>query len=116
MHQLVVLSIGWVAFFHSVPDGVHLSPFLFVADHYTFFLVLGRFSLDLSSHITTLFILFTLIGITTTLVPYLLSPIDTVTLITSYPIDLAIVLTTYPTNLATLLITYPTNLTTILTT
>ncbi len=59
---------------------------------------------------------FTLIGIVTTLVPYLLSPIDTTTLITSYPIDLATVLTTYPTNLTTLLITYPTNLTTILTT
>jgi hypothetical protein len=59
---------------------------------------------------------FTLIGIATTLVPYLLSPTDTATLITSYPIDLAIVLTTYPINLATLLITYPTYLTTILTT
>ncbi len=59
---------------------------------------------------------FTLIGIATTLVPYLLSPTDTATLITSYPIDLATVLTTYSTNLATLLITYPTNLTTILTT
>jgi hypothetical protein len=51
------------------------------------------------------------VSIAPTLVPYLLSPIDTTTLITSYPTDLAIVLTTYPTNLATLLITYPTNLT-----
>jgi hypothetical protein len=45
----------------------------------------------------------TLISITLTLVPYLLSPTDTTTLIPSYPTDLAIVLTTYPTNLATLL-------------
>jgi hypothetical protein len=54
MHQLAILSTGWVAFFHSAPDGVHLSPFLFAADHCTFFLVLGRFSLDLTSHIATL--------------------------------------------------------------
>jgi len=55
MHQLAVLSTGWVAFFHSAPDGVHLNPFLFVADHCTFFFwVIGRFSLDLTSHITTL--------------------------------------------------------------
>jgi hypothetical protein len=53
----------------------------------------------------------TLISITPTSVPYLLSPTDTTTLITSYHIDLVIVLTTYPTNLATLLFTYPTNLT-----
>ncbi len=58
---------------------------------------------------------FTLIGIATTLVPYLLSPTDTTILITSYSIDLTTVLTTYPTNLATLLITYLTNLTIILT-
>ena len=50
----------------------------------------------------------TLISIPPTLIPYLLSPTDTTTLITSYPIELATVLTTYPTNLATLLITYPT--------
>jgi len=53
----------------------------------------------------------TLISIAPTLVPYLLSPTNTSTLISSYLIDLAIILTTYPTNLATLLITYPTNLT-----
>jgi hypothetical protein len=51
---------------------------------------------------------FTFISTAPTLVPYLLSPTDTTTLITSYLIDLAIVLITYPTNLATLLITYPT--------
>ncbi len=50
----------------------------------------------------------TFISTTPTLVPYLLSPTNTATLITSYPIDLVTVLTTYPTNLATLLITYPT--------
>ncbi len=53
----------------------------------------------------------TFISIAPTLVPYLLSPTNTATLITSYPTDLAIILTTYLTNLATLLITYPTNLT-----
>ncbi len=53
----------------------------------------------------------TLISIAPTLVPYLLSPTNLTTLITSYPTDLTIVLTTYPINLATLLITYPTNLT-----
>jgi hypothetical protein len=58
----------------------------------------------------------TLIKIAPTLVPYLLSPTDIATLITSHRIDLAIVLTTYPPNLATLLITYPTNLTTVLST
>jgi hypothetical protein len=36
MQQLAVLFTGRVAFFHSAPDGVHLSPFLFTADHYTF--------------------------------------------------------------------------------
>jgi hypothetical protein len=75
-------------------------------------LVLGRFSLDLTSHIATLltFLPCSLFYLHTAppLVPYLLSPTDKATLITSYPIDLATVLTTYPTNLATLLITYPT--------
>jgi len=79
-----------------------------------FFLVLGRFSLDLTHSYSTHF--FTLLSIAPTLIPYLLSSTDIATLITSYPIDLATVLTTYPTNLTTLLITYPTNLTTILTT
>ncbi len=117
MHQLVVLSTGWVVFFHLVPNGVHHSAFLFVADHCTFFfLVLGHFSLrpnlphSYPTHLSTL-------GSTTpTLVPYLLSPTNIATLITNYPIDLATVLTTYPTNLATLLITYHTNLTIVLTT
>ncbi len=52
----------------------------------------------------------TLISIAPILVPYLLSPTDTATLITNYPTNLTTVLTTYPTNLATLLIIYPTNL------
>jgi hypothetical protein len=39
---------------------------------------------------------FTLIGIATTLVPYLLSPTDTTTLVISYPIDLATVLVATP--------------------
>ncbi len=32
MHQLAVLSIGWVAFFHLTSDEVHHSPFLFPVD------------------------------------------------------------------------------------
>jgi hypothetical protein len=36
MHQLVVLSTRSLAFFHSAPDGVHHSPFLFVANHCIF--------------------------------------------------------------------------------
>jgi len=116
---LVVSSIGWVAFFHSTPNGVHHSPFLFVVDHYIFifiFWVLSHFSPrpnfthNYPAHFPTF------INIAPTLVPYLLSPIDIATLITNYHIDLAIVLTTYRTNLATLLITYRTNLTTVLTT
>ena len=105
MHQLAVLSTGWVAFFHLALDGAHHSRFLFAADQCTFFFFFGSwpFFLDLTSHIATLL----------TFLPseVLHQPTDTATLITSYPIDLAIVLTTYPTNLATLLITYPTNLT-----
>jgi hypothetical protein len=36
MHQLVVLSTGWAAFFHLTSNGVHHSPLPFAADHYTF--------------------------------------------------------------------------------
>jgi hypothetical protein len=54
MHQLAVRSTGWVAFFHSVPDGVHHSPFLFAAEHciclfYFWFVVV--FLMNLTSHI-----------------------------------------------------------------
>ncbi len=105
MHQLAVLSTGWVAFFNLALDGVHDSPFLFAVDHCTFFfLVPARFSLDLTSHIATLF----------TFLPCLLFYLATA--LTTYPTNLAIVLTTYPINLATVLITYPTNLATVLTT
>jgi len=102
MHQLVVLSTGWVAFFHSAPDGVHHSQFLFDVDHCTFFFFFFLFFAifpgpDLTHNYPAHFP--TLISIAPTLVPYLLSPIDIATLITSYPTDLAIVLTTYPTNL-----------------
>jgi len=104
MYQLVVLSTGWATFFHSVLNGVHQCPFLFVADQCTFFFwVLGSFSLGLNlthsyhAHFPIL------ISIASTLVPYLLSPTNIATLITNYPIDLTIVLTTYPTNLVTLL-------------
>jgi hypothetical protein len=114
MHQLAVLSTGWVAFFHLASDGVHHSPFLFAADHCTFLLFSFWFLAvfpgpDLTHNYPAHFP--TLISIAPTLVSYLLSPTDTVTLITSYPTNLATVLTTNPTNLATLLITYPTNLT-----
>jgi hypothetical protein len=53
----------------------------------------------------------TLISIVTTLVLYLLSPIDITTLITSYPTNLTTILIIYPTNLPTLLITYLIDLT-----
>jgi hypothetical protein len=109
MHQLAVLSTGWVAFFHSVPDGVHHSPFFFFpADHCTFFLFFGSWPFfpgpDLTHSYSAHFPTF--ISIAPTLLLYLLSPTGTTTLITSYHIDLAIVLTTYPINLATVLITY----------
>ncbi len=71
---------------------------------YFFFLVLARFSLDLTSHIATLL----------TFLPCSLFYLATI--LTTYPTNLATVLTTYPTNLATVLITYPTNLATVLTT
>jgi hypothetical protein len=35
MRQLVIMSTGWVAFFHLTLDGVHHSPFAFVANHFT---------------------------------------------------------------------------------
>ncbi len=116
MHQLAVLSSGCLVFFHSAPDGVHRSPFLFATDHCTFFLFFlffcsWPFFLDPDLTHTYPAHFPTLISIAPTLVPYLLSPTDTATLITSYPTDLATVLITYPTNLATLLITYPVNLT-----
>jgi len=127
MNQLAILSTGLAAFFHPVPDGVHHSPFLFLAiDHCTLFffffkifLLCDRFSLgsDLTSSYPAHFP--TLISTAPTLVTYLLSSTDIATLITNYPnypIDPATVLTTYPTNLVTLLITYPTNLTLVLTT
>ncbi len=113
MHQLAVLSTGWVAFFHSTPDGVHDSPFLFVADHCIFFWVHACFSLDLTSHIATLltFLPCSLFYLATVLTTY---PINLATVLTTYPTNLATVLTTYPTNLATVLTTYPTNLATLL--
>jgi hypothetical protein len=58
MHQLAVLSTGWVAFFHSALDGVHRSPFLFAVDRCTFFFFFFWFlavsPLYLTSHIATL--------------------------------------------------------------
>ncbi len=95
---------------------IHFFLLLLLTIILFFFLVFGRFSLSLDlthgyhAHFPTL------ISIAPTLVPYLLSPIDTTTLITNYPIDLATTLTTYPTKLATLLITNLINLTIVLTT
>jgi hypothetical protein len=67
-HQMGSISFCWAMFFHSAPNGVHFfwlgyvfsfdakwAPFLFAADHYIIiFLVLGRFSPYLTSHITIL--------------------------------------------------------------
>jgi hypothetical protein len=92
------------AFFHSAPDEVHHSPFIFATDHCAFFLffLCGRFSRepDLTPNYPTHFPTF--ISSAPTLVPYLLSPTNITTLITNYFIDLVTVLTTYLTNLATL--------------
>jgi hypothetical protein len=44
MHQLAVLSTRWAAFFHSAPDEVHHSPFIFATDHFTFFFVFFSFA------------------------------------------------------------------------
>jgi hypothetical protein len=37
MHQLAILSIGWVVFFHLAPNGVHHNSFFFTTDHSTFY-------------------------------------------------------------------------------
>ncbi len=113
MHQLAILSTGWVAFFHSVLNGVHCNPFLFTTDHYFFFLfgfIFCCFFFRLDFTHSYLFHLPTLINIVPTLVPYKLSITDITTLISSYPTDLTTILTTYLTNLTTLLTTYLTNL------
>jgi hypothetical protein len=112
MHQLAVLSTGWATFFQSAPDGVHHSPFLFTADHCTFFFFLGSWLFSPRPNLTYSYPAHfpTLIHIAPTSVSYFLFPTDIATLKTSYLIDLATVLTTYPTNLVTLLITYLTNL------
>ncbi len=117
MHQLVVLSIGWATFCHSTLNGVHHNPFFFTGNHYIFFggVVLGCFFLGPDFTHNYPIHLLTLISIVPTLVPYLSSPIDITTLITSYPTDLTTILTTYLTNLATLLTTYFINLTSLLT-
>jgi hypothetical protein len=80
-----------------------------------FFLVPAHFSLDLTSHIATLFTFLpcSLFYLATALTTY---PTNLATVLTTYPINLATVLTTYPINLATVLITYPTNLAIVLTT
>jgi hypothetical protein len=111
MHHLAVLSTGWAAFFHSAPYGVHHSPFLFALDRCIFIFLFGSWPFFLGPNLTHSYPthLPTLISIVLILVPYLLYPIDIVTLITT-------IQTIYPTNLITLLITYPTNLTIVLTT
>jgi hypothetical protein len=72
MHQLVILSIGWVAFFHSTPNGVHHSPFLFVVDHYIilYLFFLGCFFLGSDLIHSYPIHLPTFISIVPTLVPY----------------------------------------------
>jgi hypothetical protein len=54
MHQLAVLSTGWVAFFIRRWMGFISVHFFLLLTTVLFFLVLGRFSLDLTSHIATL--------------------------------------------------------------
>jgi hypothetical protein len=117
MHQFAVLSSGWAAFFHSVPNGVHQSPF-FSTDHCIFFLFLFCDRISPGPDLTPIYPAYfsTLISTAPTLVPYLLFPTNIATLITSYPIDLVSVLTVYPANMVILLITYLTNLTIVLTT
>ncbi len=115
-------SVHWMGciFFIRHQMGFITIPFVLATDHciYLFFFCFNcdHFSLgpDFTPNYHVHFLTF--ICIAPTLVPYLLSPLDITTLITSYPINLATVITTYPSNLATLLITYPTNLTTVLTT
>jgi hypothetical protein len=82
---------------------------LLIAVFFIFYLILGRFSPGPNLTHSYPTHLPTLISIAPILVPYLLYPIDIVTLITT-------IQTTYPTNLITLLITYPINLTIVLTT
>jgi hypothetical protein len=103
-----IFSFGTIA--------VHLFLLLTTVLFSFLFFLCGRFypGPDLTPSYPAHFL--TLVSTAPTLVPYLLSPSDIATLITSYSIDLATVLTTYPANLATLLITYPTNLITVLTT
>ncbi len=114
MHQLAVLSTGWVAFFHLAPDGVHDSPFLFAADHCTFFFF-GSCSFfpgpDLTHSYLFTFLPCSLFYLAIALTTY---PTNLATVLTTSLINLATVLITYPTNLATVLTTYPTNLATLL--
>jgi hypothetical protein len=72
MHQLAILSIRWVVFFHLVLDGLHHNPFFFAIDHciYFFGFVLGYFFLGLNLTHSYATHLPTLISIVPTLVPY----------------------------------------------
>jgi hypothetical protein len=81
--------------------------FFFMLTIVLFFLGSYSFSLDLTSHIATMFTFLpcSLFYLATVLTTY---PTNLATVLTTYPINLATVLITYPTNLATLLITYPT--------
>ncbi len=110
-------SVHWMGcvFSFGARWGSSQSIFLqLITIHFYFiFWFLVVFPLDLTCHPAHFP---TLLSNAPTLVPYLLSPTDIATLITSYFIDLATVLTTYPANLTTLLITYPTNLLIYLTT
>jgi len=105
MHQLAVLSTGWAAFFHSAPDGVHHNPFFFwlliiVFFYFIWFVTVFSPGPDLTHSYLVHFP--TLVSITPTLVPYLLSPTNIATLLITYLTNLTIVLNTYPTNLTTL--------------
>jgi len=108
MHQLAVLSLDALHFFIWRRMGFMAVHFFLLLTIVLFFL--GSWSFFPGPNLTHSYPAHfsTFISTAPTLVPYLLSPTDITTLITSYPIDLTTILTTYPTNLATLLITYPT--------
>ncbi len=103
MHQLAILSTGWAVCCHSASDGVHTVHFFLLLTT-VLFLFFGFLAVPLGPDLTHSYPthLPTFISTASTLVPYLLSPTDITTLITSYPIFLPTILTTYPTNLATL--------------
>jgi hypothetical protein len=84
-----------------MPDGVHHGPFFFLLTIVFFILFyFGSWPFFPKTNLTHSYPAHfpTIISIAPTLLPYLLSPTNTTTLITSYHIDLATLLIAYPTN------------------